>query len=195
MAMQSGDNSRSSSQYCNRVKEGSWGMEEGWHQYPLIHSWYEAYMCIFHTIPFIPWPRLSQLNQKLILAFGRCWKALIMTCFTTPTCHWNHSNIHQYPSALPSFHWEASLALQVGLWMILYCSSIERPALHFCVYLKHWHAQLIKSLWAVADVAYSNGSTVWTFHCMRVYSAKNSDRQIKNSPIPTESQVAKFNTR
>ena len=30
-------------------------------------------------------------------------------------------------------------------------------------------------------------------YCMRVYGAKNSDRQIKNSLIPTESQFAKFN--
>ena len=33
-------------------------------------------------------------------------------------------------------------------------------------------------------------------YCMRAYGAKNSDRQIeKNSPIPTESQFAKFNAR
>ena len=28
---------------------------------------------------------------------------------------------------------------------------------------------------------------------MRTYGAKNSDSQIKNSPVPTESQFAKFN--
>ena len=32
-------------------------------------------------------------------------------------------------------------------------------------------------------------------YCMGAYGAKNSDRQIKNSPIPTESQFAKFNVR
>ena len=33
-------------------------------------------------------------------------------------------------------------------------------------------------------------------YCMRAYGAKKSDRQIeKNSPIPTESQFAKFNAR
>ena len=32
-------------------------------------------------------------------------------------------------------------------------------------------------------------------YCMCVYGAKNSDRQIKNSPIPTESQFTKFNAR
>ena len=30
-------------------------------------------------------------------------------------------------------------------------------------------------------------------YCMCVYGSKNSDRQIKNSPIPTESQFTKFN--
>ena len=30
-------------------------------------------------------------------------------------------------------------------------------------------------------------------YCMRVYGTKNSDGQIKNSPIPTESQFAQFN--
>ena len=30
-------------------------------------------------------------------------------------------------------------------------------------------------------------------YCMRAYGAKNSDRQIKNLPIPAESQFAKFN--
>ena len=29
-------------------------------------------------------------------------------------------------------------------------------------------------------------------YCMRAYGVKNSDRQIKSSPIPTESQFAKF---
>ena len=29
--------------------------------------------------------------------------------------------------------------------------------------------------------------------CMRAYGAKNSDCQIKNLPIPTENQFAKFN--
>ena len=29
-------------------------------------------------------------------------------------------------------------------------------------------------------------------YCMCVYGAKNSDRQIKNSPIPTESQFTKY---
>ena len=32
-------------------------------------------------------------------------------------------------------------------------------------------------------------------YCMHAYGAKNSDRQIKNSPIPTENQFAKFNAR
>ena len=32
-------------------------------------------------------------------------------------------------------------------------------------------------------------------YCMRAYCAKNSYRQIKNLPIPTESQFAKFNAR
>ena len=30
-------------------------------------------------------------------------------------------------------------------------------------------------------------------YCMRAYGTKNSYRQIKNSPIPTQSQFAKFN--
>ena len=30
-------------------------------------------------------------------------------------------------------------------------------------------------------------------YCMQAYSAKNSDHQIKNSPIPTESEFTKFN--
>ena len=30
-------------------------------------------------------------------------------------------------------------------------------------------------------------------YCMHAYDAKNSDHQIKNSPIPTESEFAKFN--
>ena len=30
-------------------------------------------------------------------------------------------------------------------------------------------------------------------YCMRAYGAKNSDCQIKNLPIPTENQFAKFN--
>ena len=30
-------------------------------------------------------------------------------------------------------------------------------------------------------------------YCMGAFGAKNSDRQIKSSPIPTESQFAKFN--
>ena len=30
---------------------------------------------------------------------------------------------------------------------------------------------------------------------MRAYGAMNSDRQIKNSPIPTESQFTQFNAR
>ena len=29
-------------------------------------------------------------------------------------------------------------------------------------------------------------------YCVRAYCAKNSDRQIKNLPIPTESQFIKF---
>ena len=32
-------------------------------------------------------------------------------------------------------------------------------------------------------------------YCMRAYGTKNSDHQIKNSPIPTKSQFAKFNAR
>ena len=32
-------------------------------------------------------------------------------------------------------------------------------------------------------------------YCVRAYGAKNSDHHIKNSPIPTESQFAKFNAR
>ena len=32
-------------------------------------------------------------------------------------------------------------------------------------------------------------------YCMCAYGAKNSDRQIKNSPIPTENKFAKFNAR
>ena len=129
MAMQSEDNSRASSEYCNRVKEGSWGMEDRWHQYPLIRSWYEAYMCIFHTIPFIPWPRLSQLNQKLIImSFWQALKSinyepispLPLVTRTTQT----FTNIHlPFPPSIER------PALQVGLWIISYCSSIERPAL------------------------------------------------------------------
>ena len=30
-------------------------------------------------------------------------------------------------------------------------------------------------------------------YCMHAYGAKNSDHQIKNSPMPTESEFAKFN--
>ena len=33
------------------------------------------------------------------------------------------------------------------------------------------------------------------FHCMRAYAAKNSDHQIKNLLISTESQFAKINAR
>ena len=32
-------------------------------------------------------------------------------------------------------------------------------------------------------------------YCMRAYSAKNSDCQIKSLPIPIESQFTKFNAR
>ena len=32
-------------------------------------------------------------------------------------------------------------------------------------------------------------------YCMRAYGVKNSDRQIKSSPIPTESQFTKLNAR
>ena len=32
-------------------------------------------------------------------------------------------------------------------------------------------------------------------YCMRAYGANNSDRQIKNLPILTESQFTKFNAR
>ena len=33
------------------------------------------------------------------------------------------------------------------------------------------------------------------YNCMRTYGAKNSYHQIKNSPIPTESQFVQFNAR
>ena len=32
-------------------------------------------------------------------------------------------------------------------------------------------------------------------YCMCAYGTKNSDCQIKNLPVPTESQFAKFNAR
>ena len=36
---------------------------------------------------------------------------------------------------------------------------------------------------------------IWIIACVSIYGAKNSDCQIKSSPIPTESQFAKFNVR
>ena len=41
----------------------------------------------------------------------------------------------------------------------------------------------------------SMGAQSALFQCMCAYGAKISDRQIKNSPIPTESQFTKFNAR